>query len=139
MNFDIMWINRCNLVSYLGPVSSRESGWLIYLLFYGISNPFSSFSNSSIGDSVLSPMVGCEHLPLYLSGSGRVSLETAISGSYQQACLDICNSVWFGDCLWDGSPSGAVSRWPFLQSLLHWSCEGLMPQCRRMPVRGRSG
>ena len=25
-----------------------------------------SFSNSAIGDSVLSPMVGCEHLPLYL-------------------------------------------------------------------------
>ena len=24
----------------------------------------------------------------------------------------------FGDCLWDGSPGGAVSRWSFLQSLL---------------------
>jgi hypothetical protein len=26
---------------------------------------------------------------------------------------------WFGGCLWDGSPSGAVSRWSFLQSLLY--------------------
>jgi hypothetical protein len=37
-------------------------------------NPFSSFSpfsNYSIGDPVLSPLVGCKDLPLYLSGSGR--------------------------------------------------------------------
>jgi hypothetical protein len=36
---------------------------------YVVANSFSSlgpFSNSSIGDPVLSPMVGCEHLPLYL-------------------------------------------------------------------------
>ena len=25
----------------------------------------------------------------------------------------------FGDSVWDGSPGGAVSGWPFLQSLLH--------------------
>jgi hypothetical protein len=25
----------------------------------------------------------------------------------------------FGDCIWDGSPGGAVSGWPFLQALLH--------------------
>ena len=25
----------------------------------------------------------------------------------------------FGDCIWDGFPGGAVSGWPFLQSLLH--------------------
>jgi hypothetical protein len=25
----------------------------------------------------------------------------------------------FGGCIWAGSPSGAVSGWPFLQSLLH--------------------
>ena len=25
----------------------------------------------------------------------------------------------FGDCIWAGSPGGAVSEWPFLQSLLH--------------------
>jgi hypothetical protein len=55
---------------------------------YGIAYPFSSFgpfSSSSIEDSVLSPMVGCKYPPLYLSGSGRASQETAISGSCQQA------------------------------------------------------
>ena len=33
---------------------------------------------SSIGDPEFSPMVGCEHPPLYLSGSGRDSQETAV-------------------------------------------------------------
>jgi hypothetical protein len=33
------------------------------------------------GTPVLSPMVGFGHVPLYLSGSGRTSQETAISGS----------------------------------------------------------
>jgi hypothetical protein len=27
----------------------------------------------------------------------------------------------FGVCMWDGSPGGAVSGWPFLQSLFHFS------------------
>jgi hypothetical protein len=51
------------------------------------------FSSSFIGDPVLSPLVGWEHRPLYLSGSGRDSQETAISGSCQQA-LGIHSSVW---------------------------------------------
>jgi len=39
-------------------------------------------------------MEGCEHLPLYLSCSGRISQETAISGSCQHALLGISNIVW---------------------------------------------
>ena len=42
-----------------------------------------------LGNPMLSPMVGCDHLPLYLSGSGRASQETAISGSCQHAFLGI--------------------------------------------------
>ena len=51
-------------------------------------------------------MVGCEHLPLYLLGSGRASQETAITGSCQQGLLGTCNSfcVW---CLY----MGWISRW----------------------------
>jgi hypothetical protein len=37
--------------------------------------------------SLLSPMVSFDLLPLHLSGSGRVSQETDISGSCQQALL----------------------------------------------------
>jgi hypothetical protein len=43
---------------------------------------------------MLSPMVGCEHPPLYLSGSGRTSQETAIWGFHQQALPSIHNSPW---------------------------------------------
>jgi hypothetical protein len=46
-----------------------------------------------LGPSVLSPMVGCMHPHLYLSGSGRASQETAVSGSCQHAFLGIHNSV----------------------------------------------
>jgi hypothetical protein len=42
----------------------------------------------------LSPMVGCEHPPLYLSDSGGASQETSISGSCQHALLGIHNSVY---------------------------------------------
>jgi hypothetical protein len=62
--------------------------WLVdAVLPMGLQTP------SAIGDPVLSPTVGCEHLPLYLSGSGRASQETAISGSCQQALLGIRNGV----------------------------------------------
>jgi hypothetical protein len=60
------------------------------------ANPFSSFSpfsSSSTGDPVLSPMVGFEHPPLYLLGTGRASQETAISGSSQQALVGIHNRI----------------------------------------------
>ena len=86
---------------------------------YGAANPFSffsPFSNSSIGNPVLSPMVGCE--PLYLSGSGRASRETAISGSCQHALFGIHNSVWVcwmymewvprSGSLWMTFPSGSA-------------------------------
>ena len=39
-------------------------------------------------------MVGCEHSPMYMSGSGRASQETALSGSCQQNLVGICSSVW---------------------------------------------
>jgi hypothetical protein len=87
---------------------------------YGAANLFSSlgpFSSSFIGDPVLSSMDGCEHLLMYLSGTGRASQDTAISDSYQQALVGIYNSVWWLSM--DGSPGGAVSGWSCLKSLLH--------------------
>jgi hypothetical protein len=54
---------------------------------------FSPFSNSSIGDPVLSPMIGCENPPLYLSGFGKASQETAISGFHQLALPSIHKSI----------------------------------------------
>jgi hypothetical protein len=80
---------------------------------YGAANPFSSlgpFSSSFIGDPVLCPMDDSEHPLLYLSGTGRASQETAISGSCQQALVGIHNSVWFS-----------------------WLFMGWIPRCGRCP------
>ena len=90
---------HCTMVVGLVPGSSggRRSGWLILLFFLWGCNPFSSvspFSNSSTGNPMISPIVGCEHPLLYLSASGRASRETNIPNSCQQALLGNCNSVW---------------------------------------------
>ena len=53
-----------------------------------------TFSSSFIGDPVLCPMDDCEHLLLYLPGTGIASQEIALSGSGQQNHVGICNSVW---------------------------------------------
>jgi hypothetical protein len=98
------------------------SGWLILLFFIWVVNPlrsFSPFSNPSVGDPVLSPIVSFKHLPLYLSGSDRGSQETAISGSWRQVLLTSTIMSGFGVCTWDGSPDWAVSGWPFLQFVLY--------------------
>jgi hypothetical protein len=73
---------------------------------------------------VLSPMAGCEHLSLYLSGSFKFSQETAISGSCQQALLGICNSVWVW-CLY----MAWIAKWGSLWMVLPWfvSCWACKP------------
>jgi hypothetical protein len=63
-------------------------------------------------------MVNSEHLPLYFSGSGKVSQETATSDSYQKAFPSIHNSYgvwqlymgWFPrwNSLWMAFPSFSV-------------------------------
>jgi hypothetical protein len=55
---------------------------------------FTSFSNSSIRDHILGPMIGWEHPPLYLSGSGKAFQELVISGSCQQALPCIYSIIW---------------------------------------------
>ena len=84
----------------------------------GLQSASVYFSGSFIGDLVLHPMDACEHPLLYLPGTGRALQKTAISGSCQQALVGIFLVSGFGGFLWDGSPSGAVSGWSFLQALL---------------------
>jgi hypothetical protein len=55
---------------------------------------------------MFSPVFGCKHLPLYLSGSGRASQKTDLSGSYQQAIVGIPNDVWVWWLF-----MGCVPRW----------------------------
>jgi hypothetical protein len=98
-------VHMYSLVGGLNPGSSGGGeGVLLFLMW--VANPFSyfsPFSNSSIGDPVLNTMVGCEHLPLYLSGSGIASQETAPVSKYFLATSVVCG---FGICIWDGSAGG---------------------------------
>ena len=66
---------------------------------YKVADSFSSldtFSSSLIRGPVFYSIDDCEHPLLYLPGIGIASLERAMSGSCQQNCSGICNSVlWF--------------------------------------------
>ena len=94
--------------------------WLVDIVLH-MEIPFISFTSptSSIVVPGLSLMVGCEYLHLYWSGAGKTSQGTAIPGSSQQALIGISYSPQFGVYRWDGFPGGALSEFPFLQSLLH--------------------
>jgi hypothetical protein len=109
-----------SLVGGLVPGALKgQVGWY-YCSSYGVASPFCSYSpypNFSTGDPMISSMVGYEHLPLYMSGSGRASQGTAIPGSCQQSFLASAIVSGFGVCRWDGSLGGTVSGWPFLQFL----------------------
>jgi hypothetical protein len=80
---------------------------------YRVANPFSSlgtFSSSSIRGPVFHPTDDCEHPLLYLPGTGIASHKTAISGSFQQNLVGMCNSA----CVWwliMGWTSGWGSLW----------------------------
>jgi hypothetical protein len=105
-------LHMYSLVGGLVPRSSGVGvgGWMVDIVLpMGLQTPSapSVFSlNSFIWDPVLSPMVGCQQPRLYLSGSVRASQETALSGSCQEALVDIHNSVWVW-CLY----MGWIPRW----------------------------
>ena len=83
-----------SLVGGLVPGSS----WEVHIVVspIGLQTPLAPWVLSLLlhWDLVLSPMDGYEHPTLYLSGTGRVSQETAISGSCQQGLVGIHNTVW---------------------------------------------
>jgi hypothetical protein len=101
-----IWSHRSlyvySLVGGLVPVSSGVGVGVCLVdivVLPMVASPFSSFSyfsNSSIVNPMVRPMVGLEYPPLYLSGSARASQETTTSGCFQQVLLDINNSV----CVW---------------------------------------
>ena len=84
------WSRPCELGGGGGwPVDNVASS--LGLQTCSIPSVFSQTRPS--GTPVFSPMVGCQHQPLYLSSSGRVSQESVISSYPQQALSGIHNSV----------------------------------------------
>ena len=68
---------------------------------------FSPCPNSSTGVTVLSPMVGCEHLHLYWSGSGSdlMNLNQNMKALWKRQCLLFINRGWespWGFTTWRG-------------------------------------
>jgi hypothetical protein len=97
------------------------TGWHCCSL-HGAANPLSSFSPfsiSSIGDPTFSLMVGCEHLPLYLSGFAELLRRHPYQAPVSKHFPASTTESRFGDGMWDAFAAGVVSVWPFLQSLLH--------------------
>jgi hypothetical protein len=92
------WVLPCVLFGWWFSPWELWRYWLIHIVVppMGLQTPsaLKSFSNSFIGDRVLSPVDDCKHPLLYLSGTGRASQEIAISGSCHQAFVGIHNSVW---------------------------------------------
>ena len=104
------WVTTC---VYFGP-QDLQVVWLVDTIvpsmgLQTLSAPSVPSLSPPPGIPELSPMVDCK-LPLYLSGSGRTSQETTISGFYQQAPVGIHNNFW----VW-----WLYMGWPFLQFLLH--------------------
>ena len=67
--------------------------WLVHIVVppMGLQTPSAPWVLSLA--PLLGPMVDCKHPLLYLSGTGRTSQETAISGSCQKALVGTHNSV----------------------------------------------
>jgi hypothetical protein len=64
---------------------------------YRTADPFSylgTFSSSFNGDPVFHPVDDCEHPLLNFPGTGIASQDIAISGSFQQNLVGICNGAW---------------------------------------------
>jgi hypothetical protein len=83
-------ISCYSLLAALHSLHSRD--WVLGPCF----KTQETLSTSFIGDPLLCSMDGCEHPLLYLSGTGKASQKTALSGSCQQALVGIHNSV----CVW---------------------------------------
>jgi hypothetical protein len=111
---------------------------------YGATNPFSSlgpFSSSFTGDPVLSPMDGCEHPLLYLSGTGRVSRQLyqapvrkhLLASTIVSRTKSTHGGTHGSRCI---CSRGCSSRSSMGGEALPWSCEGSRPQCRGVPGPG---
>jgi hypothetical protein len=112
-----LWVPPCVFFCWWSSPRELQGFWPVSIVApsMGLQTPSASSVSSRgppSGTPWLSLMGGCEHLPLYLSGSGRASQERAIQGSCQEALTSISDSVCIGGCIWDGSPGEPVSEWP---------------------------
>jgi hypothetical protein len=98
------------------------SGWLVLLFFIWSCKPFQLLSVL-----FLTPPLGIPSSVQWLTASIQLCICKALAGPlrrqlywapFSKHFLTSTIVSVFGDCIWDESPGGTVSGWPFLQSLL---------------------
>jgi hypothetical protein len=118
-----------SLVGGLVPGSSGDTGWFILLFLLWNCKPLQllgAFSSSSIGDPVQSlAWASTSEICQPLAEPPRRKLYQAPFNKHLLASIIVPG---FGDCIWDGSPGGAVSGWPFLLSLLYTLSSYFLPR-----------
>jgi hypothetical protein len=114
------WVTPCVLFGWwFSSFELGGGGWLvgIVVLLTELQTPSapSILSLTPHWGPHAQSMIGCEHLPLYWSGSGRASQDPVSKHFLASPIVS-----GFGVYIWDGSPGEAVSGWPFLQSAPHF-------------------
>ena len=128
------WSHVYSLVDGLVPGSSGEWGgvWLvnIVVLPMGLQTP----STPSVLS--LTPLLGTPRSFQWLAVNIHLCICEALAEPLRRQLYQAPFSMHFlastivsgfGNCIWDESPGGAVSGWPFLQTLLHILSPYLLP------------
>ena len=112
-----------SLVGVLVPGSSVGSGLLTLLLPpWGFKSPqFLQSLLQLLHQRPLSPVqwLAASFLFCICQALAEPLRRQPYQASISKHFLAFTIESGFGGCIWDRSPSGAVSGWPFLQSLLH--------------------
>ena len=102
--------------------------WRFWLVDIVVVLPMGLQTPSAHSVLSLTPLLGTPHSVQWLAESIRLCICKALAGPLRrqpyQTPFSMCflaSTVvsGFGDCIWDESPGGTVSGWPFLQSLLY--------------------
>jgi hypothetical protein len=119
------WVLPCVLLSWwFSPWELGGGGWLvdIAVLLMGLETP------SAPSVLSLTPWLGLACSGQWLAASIRVCICLALAETLRRQLYQTPINMHFlasiivsafGDCIWDGSPGGTESEWPFIQVLLH--------------------
>jgi hypothetical protein len=119
-----MQLEPCVLLCWWLSSGELWGVWLvdIFVLLMGLQTP----STPSVLS--LTPLLGTLCSPQWLTVSICLFICKVLAGPFRRQPYHAPFSMHFlastmvsgfGDCIWDGSPGGTVSGWPFLQSLLY--------------------
>jgi hypothetical protein len=119
----VPWVIPCVFFGWLSSPGSSGGVWPIDTVAPSVgpqtpSVPSVPSPTPSSRTPELRPMVGCKISPLCQALTKplrRQPYQASIRKHFPTSTI----MPWFGGCIWNGSLGGAVSGWPFLQSLLH--------------------